>query len=81
MNPYHGLLFMHGHIADPKLAMSLGRSNATPAQISPSPKPASHWLGRLRWLVEEFVLLGGRPVSRQHLDDIEEPFPPLHPCP
>ena len=77
MNIYQGLLFQSGHIADPKLALSLARSDtATPAPAAKSQTLAD----RVRWILEELVLLGGRPVSPQHFDDIDEPFPTLHPC-
>ena len=82
MNIYQGLLFQSGHIADPKLALSLARSDATAKTTPAEPSaPRPHALAdRLRWILEELVLLGGRPVSTQHLDDIDEPFPTLHPC-
>jgi hypothetical protein len=81
MNIYHGLLFSRGHVTDPATAMLLARSLAAyePARI-PLRKQAEP-PGRLRWFFEELVLLSGRPVSQQHLDDLDEPFPPLHPCP
>jgi hypothetical protein len=74
-------LFSNGHIADPELALSLAGTDAAtepkqPPELQRHPNP-----GRLRWLFEELVLLGGRPVSREHLDDLDEPFPQLHPSP
>ena len=41
---------------------------------------ATAFIESVRWLAEELVVLGGRPVSRAHLDDLEEPVPTLHPC-
>jgi hypothetical protein len=79
MNIYQGLLFQSGHIADPKLALSLARSEAE-TKTSGQPSPTHTLAERLRWILEELVLLGGRPVSREHLDDLDEPFPTLHPC-
>jgi hypothetical protein len=85
MNLYTGLLFQSGHIADAKLAIRLAQSpSETVQQSSPSVVVGrAHrrsFSERVRWLVEELVLLGGRPVSNHHLDDIDEPFPPLHRC-
>lgn len=82
MNIYHGLLFQSGHIADPQLALRLGRAGERrETAASPSPPPVRHRrFARLRWLMEELVLLGGRPVSKSHVDDLDEPFPNLHPC-
>ncbi|HTA63959.1 MAG TPA: hypothetical protein VK753_00515 [Xanthomonadaceae bacterium] len=85
MNIFHGLLFQSGHIFDPKLAMRLGREREARGQVASEPPPQKPTRPRpmrsLRWLLEELVLLGGRPVSKHHVDDLEEPFPPLHPCP
>ena len=81
MNLYQSLLFQNGHIADAKLALSLAQTEA--ADDAPTAPPLSHLRKRshgLRWVLEELVLLGGRPVSSQHFDDIDEPFPTLHPC-
>jgi len=93
MNLYHGLLFNSGHISDVKLARQLaGEPAATVGEgssvASPGPSVraiAARRLARVtgfieavRWLGEELVLLGGRPVKADHLDDLDEPFPPLH---
>ncbi|HEY2344841.1 MAG TPA: hypothetical protein VGH80_03035 [Xanthomonadaceae bacterium] len=81
MNIYHGLLFQSGHITDPQLALRLGRARETVEPVAAPPESAGHRrMSRLRWLLEELVLLGGRPVSKHHNDDLEEPFPTLHPC-
>ena len=82
MNIYHDLLFQGGHIADAKLALTLAHAQnaAAAATIEVTPCTPRAFAQRLRWLFEELVLLGGRPVSTQHLDDIDEPFPTLHPC-
>jgi hypothetical protein len=81
MNIYQGLLFQSGHIADPKLALSLAQSEAASEASVQATSAGAHTLAeRLRWILEELVLLGGRPVSREHFDDIDEPFPALHPC-
>ena len=82
MNLFHGLLFQSGHIADPELAIRLGRERRAEGPVASAPPPATQRLrtSRLRWLLEEMVLLGGRPVSKHHNDDLDEPFPTLHPC-
>jgi len=87
MNLYAGLLFQGGYIADPKLAVMLAKERpaAEPATDvdagrGPAPEPSQGWLSRAHWLLEELTLLGGRPVTRDHLDDLDEPFPTLHPC-
>ncbi len=71
-----GMMFIEGNIATPA---SLDRS-------APSAGPASAAIGRPRSvsvglrkkadrLYQEFLLLGGRPVTPGHIDDINEPFP------
>lgn len=96
MNLYHGLLFQNGHITDVQLARTLAADRPATASGSaatvPSAGPSVHaiaarrlarataFIEALRWLAEELRLLGGRPVSPGHLDDINEPFPPVHPC-
>lgn len=63
-NPWHGLLFLHGHIADPALARAL----STPRATSPAPgRSALGVLGHVRFL-------GGRPMHAGHNFDIEEPL-------
>lgn len=39
MNLYTGLLFLDGHIADPKLAQSLVREAGRPGSTPPDPRP------------------------------------------
>ncbi len=81
MNIYQSLLFQNGHIADAKLALSLVQTDtANDDAATPPPSRLRKRSHGLRWVLEELVLLGGRPVSSQHLDDIDEPFPTLHPC-
>jgi hypothetical protein len=79
MNLYHGLLFQSGHIADAKLAISLARSPESSPSTAGRPSTRSSVSARLHWLLEELVLLGGRPVSKDRNDDLNDPFPPLHP--
>jgi hypothetical protein len=78
MNPYIGLLLQKGHITDPQLVLLLSRSVTEPAPEA-APKPGI-WRSRVRWLLEEMKLLGGRPLPRDRFDDIDEPFPTLHGC-
>ena len=85
MNIYHGLLFQSGYITDPKLALRLGRAAEPQANTRQVSQPSLPGRPRrlatgLRWLLEELVLLGGRPMSTCHHDDLDEPFPTLHPC-
>lgn len=82
MNIYHDLLFQGGHIADAKLALTLVRAQdaAEATTTDSTPCAPRTFAQRLRWLFEELALLGGRPLSRLHLDDLDEPFPTLHPC-
>ena len=35
-NPWHGLLFLHGHIADQALARSLAQAESQPAAVDAS---------------------------------------------
>lgn len=64
-NLWHGLLFLHGHIADPALARALAAARgAAPAARSRGPL---RLLGHVRYL-------GGRPMHAGHNFDVEEPL-------
>ena len=63
-----GLLFLHGHIADPALATQLaaaGERDSTPT----SRRPAMD-------LFKSLMYLGGRPMHAGHNYDLDEPFEP-----
>ena len=64
-NPWHGLLFLHGHIADRELARSLARDEALPDQARAE---------RAGSLLRSLVLLGGRPMHAGFNFDLEEPL-------
>jgi hypothetical protein len=64
-NPWHGLLFLQGHIADHTLAQSLAQDDSDPSEASA--KPAGS-------LLRSLVLLGGRPMHAGFNFDIEEPL-------
>ena len=64
-NPWHGLLFLHGHIADPALARGLARDDSA---VNPADaKQAGS-------LLRSLVLLGGRPMHAGVNFDLEEPL-------
>jgi len=66
MKLYRDLLFLHGHIADPALAISLAADNpAAPAFRSPAMD-----------LFKSLMYLGGRPMHSGHNYDLDEPFEP-----
>jgi len=72
MNLYKGLLFLHGHVADTDLARRLD-DDVPPAAPAARRVPArrSHvW----RALLRNLWMLGGRPMTAGHNDDLEEPF-------
>ena len=62
-----GLLFLHGHIADPDLAATLAAS-----QDRTSPTPRSPAMD----LFKSLMYLGGRPMHPGHNLDLDEPFEP-----
>jgi hypothetical protein len=69
MNLYSGLLFLHGHIADPTLAVSLAADRA-PRLVPPVTR------SRSMDLFKSLMYLGGRPMHSGHNYDLEEPFEP-----
>ena len=71
-----GMMFIEGNVATPasleRTAPSAGRASAT----SGRPQPISAGLRKQAdRLYRDFLLLGGRPVTPGHNDDINEPFP------
>ncbi len=90
MNIYTGLLFLDGHLADPRLASDLakvaGKSDGLAADEAPSiPRRVERRArsqgafrrGATR-LFQNLALLGGRPMTAGHNFDVEEPFPQPH---
>lgn len=72
-----GMMFVEGNIATPD---SLERTapNARRAPAAGRPRPASTSLRKKAdRLYRDFLLLGGRPVTPGHNDDINEPFPQI----
>lgn len=63
-----GLLFLHGHIADPALAATLAAAGERPSTPS-SRSPAMD-------LFKSLMYLGGRPMHPGHNYDLDEPFEP-----
>jgi len=85
MNLWTNLLFAHGHIANAELALSLSKtSTSDPAAATASAtrqieavrrKPASQPRRAASiGLLGSLSLLGGRPMTAGHNDDIDEPF-------
>ena len=64
-NPWHGLLFLQGHIADQTLAHSLAQDDSDLSEASA--KPAGS-------LLRSLALLGGRPMHAGFNLDLEEPL-------
>ena len=78
-----GMTFIEGSIATP--ASLLERERPVPGgpaqplpQDEPAKAPAASLQRRALWLLDSLLLLGGRPETVRHHDDIDEPFPPLH---
>ena len=70
MNLSTSLLFLHGHIADPRLGVELAASAAAPRATAPvSRRPTMD-------LFKSVMYLGGRPMHPGHNFDLEEPFEP-----
>jgi len=63
-NPWHGLLFLQGHIADPALARGLVLDDS--AVDTADAKQGS--------LLRSLALLGGRPMHAGFNFDLEEPL-------
>ena len=63
-----GLLFLHGHIADPALAATLAAADdrASTPILRSSPMD----------LFKSLMYLGGRPMHAGHNLDLDEPFEP-----
>jgi hypothetical protein len=78
MNLYKGLLFLHGHVADTDLACRLTDdvpAKITPVAAAPAARRAPARPGRVwRALLRNLWMLGGRPMTAGHNDDLEEPF-------
>ena len=64
-NPWHGLLFLHGHIADATLARGLAQDDS--ATDAADAKQAGA-------LLRSLALLGGRPMHAGFNFDLEEPL-------
>ena len=64
-NPWHGLLFLHGHIADPELARGLVHDDSA-ADAADAKQAGS--------LFRSLSLLGGRPMHAGFNFDLEEPL-------
>ena len=90
MNIYTGLLFLDGHVADPRLASDLaGRAGeADGLAVDEAPRiprrserrarfPGGFGRGAVR-LFRNLEFLGGRPMTAGHNDDVDEPFPQPH---
>lgn len=78
-----GMTFIEGSIATP--ASLLEPERPVPSvlaqplpQDEPAKAPAANLQRRALWLLDSLLLLGGRPETVRHHDDIDEPFPPLH---
>jgi hypothetical protein len=73
-----GMMFIEGNLTDPasqdRTASATGQAGETearPLAISTALRKQASRAYR------NFLLLGGRPVSPGHNDDIDEPFPPI----
>ena len=64
-NPWHGLLFLQGHIADPTLARGLALDDSA-ADAADAKQAGS--------LLRSLSLLGGRPMHAGFNFDLEEPL-------
>ena len=64
-NPWHGLLFLQGHIADPTLARGLVLDDSA-ADAAGAKQPGA--------LLRSLSLLGGRPMHAGFNFDLEEPL-------
>lgn len=73
-----GMMFIEGNLADPAsqdrtapAARQVGETESRPLAISAGLRKQASRAYR------NFLLLGGRPVSPGHNDDIDEPFPQI----
>jgi hypothetical protein len=64
-----GLLFLHGHIADPDLAAKLAAA-AEERDYTPTSRSS------VMDLFKTLMYLGGRPMHPGHNFDVDEPFEP-----
>ncbi len=75
MNVYKGLLFLQGHLIRPEDLEDVPLPVAPPAAAAPA-RPhlaGSHLRTCFGWL-ENVLLLGGRPMRADRVDDIEPPL-------
>ncbi|RZA32856.1 MAG: hypothetical protein EOP92_23880 [Lysobacteraceae bacterium] len=78
-----GMTFIEGSIATPASLLERERpAPGVPAQTlsrdEPAKAPAASLQRKALWLLDSLLLLGGRPETVRHHDDIDEPFPALH---
>ena len=71
-----GMMFVEGNIATPLSLQDNGRQARKPASEEQRPDVSGLKKTADR-LYQDFLLLGGRPVTPGHNDDINEPFPLL----
>lgn len=71
-----GMMFIEGNLATPT-ALEHSASTGSPARapIAKAAPIAIGWRKQAHRAYRNFLLLGGRPVSPGHNDDIDEPFP------
>ena len=82
-----GMMFLDGSIATPASLHPTGPEPVRSSSATHHELPHAHREFRIsvarlarkaRWWWDELALLGGRPMTVRHNDDIDEPFPPLH---
>ncbi len=70
-----GMMFVEDAIATPLAPEHAERgaqaATAPPSRVARTAKPGKRTFG----LYEDFLFLGGRPMTAGHNDDIDEPFP------
>ena len=71
-----GMMFVEGNIATPLSLQDNGRQARKPASEEQRPDVSGLKKTADR-LYQDFLLLGGRPVTPGHNDDLNEPFPLL----
>ena len=73
MRPYKDLLFLHGHVADPRLALELSAAQVADPDPAPNTNTQSAWREPMT-LFKSLLYLGGLESIDSRIGEEEEAF-------
>ena len=73
MRPYKDLLFLHGHVADPRLALELSAAQVADPDPAPNSNTQSAWREPMT-LFKSLLYLGGLESIDSRIGEEEEAF-------